>query len=79
MSRASFRDLQKSVEVFAKCDLVTDLTNGHTVRMNHADEVRFFLKSCATHGANLEYNAAARANALEKTHGFLKQYFQIAG
>jgi hypothetical protein len=46
--------------------------------MNHADEVRFFLKSCATHGANLEYNAAARANALEKTHGFLKQYFQIA-
>jgi hypothetical protein len=29
--------------------------------------------------AILEYNAAARANALEKIHGFLKQFFQTTG
>jgi hypothetical protein len=65
---------------------VTDLISGQTLRMNHVDnpkvtldEVRAYVKSCMTHGANLAYNAAARTNAAEKIHDFLKQYFQIAG
>jgi dienelactone hydrolase len=76
----------KTAEVFTKCDLVTDVVTGRTVRMNHednpkvsADQVRAYLKSCAGHGANLAFNAAARANAVEKVHALLKQYFQIAG
>jgi dienelactone hydrolase len=81
-----FSGFLKTLEVYAKCDLVTDLTNGNTLRMNHADnpkvtadQARAYLKTCVTHGANLGYNAAARADAAEKIHDFLKQYFQVTG
>jgi hypothetical protein len=54
--------------------------------MNHADnptvtaeQATAYIKTCITHGANLAYNAAARADAVEKIRGFLKQYFQIGG
>jgi dienelactone hydrolase len=74
----------KALETSAKCDLVMDLSNGHALRMNHADNptvtpdgIRAYLKSCAGHGATLGYNAAARADAVEKVHGFLKQNFQL--
>jgi dienelactone hydrolase len=74
----------KALEVSTMCDLVIDLSNGHALRMNHADnpkttpdEIRAYLKSCVIHGANLAFNAAARADAVEKVHGFLKQYFQL--
>ena len=74
----------KALETFAKCDLVMDLSNGHALRMNHADNprvtpdgIRAYLKSCAGHGATLGYDAAARADAVEKVHGFLKQYLQL--
>jgi dienelactone hydrolase len=74
----------KGLEESAKCDLVTDLSNGHTLRMNHvdnptvsADDVRAYTKSCVGHGASLGYNAAARADAVEKVHAFLKQNFQL--
>jgi dienelactone hydrolase len=84
--QGGFSGFVKTLEVYAKCDLVTDLTSGHVLRMNHADnpkataeEVTAYLKTCITHGANLAYNAAARADAAEKIHGFLKQYFQIGG
>jgi dienelactone hydrolase len=79
-----FSGFAKTLEESAKCDLVTDLSNGHTLRMNHvdnpkvtADDVRAYLKTCVGHGASLGYNAAARADAVEKVHGFLKQYFQL--
>jgi dienelactone hydrolase len=82
--QGQFSGFVKTLEESAKCDLVTDLSNGHTVRMNHADnpkvtadDVRAYLKSCVGHGASLGYNAAARADAVEKVHGFLKQYFQL--
>jgi dienelactone hydrolase len=82
--QGGFAGFAKPVEVYAKCDLVIDLSNGRTVRMNHADnpkvtadEARAYLKTCVTHGANLGYNAAARADAVEKIHGFLKQHFQL--
>jgi dienelactone hydrolase len=82
--QGQFQGFAKTVEVSAKCDLVIDLSNGHILRMNHADnpkvapdEARAYLKTCVTRGANLAYNAAARADAVEKIHGFLKQYFQL--
>jgi dienelactone hydrolase len=84
--QGGFAGFVKTLEVYSKCDLVTDITNGHTLRMNHADspkvtpeQVAAYLKTCTTHGANLAFNAAARADAAEKIHGFLKQYFQISG
>ena len=82
--QGQFQGFAKTLEESAKCDLVTDLSNGHTVRMKHvdnptvtADDVRAYLKSCVGHGARLGYNAAARADAVEKVHGFLKQNFQL--
>ena len=82
--QGGFSGFAKALEVSTKCDLVIDLSNGHTVRMNHADnpkttpdEIRAYMKSCVIHGANLAYNAAARADAVEKLHGFLKQVFQL--
>jgi dienelactone hydrolase len=82
--QGQFQGFLKTLESSAKCDLVTDLSNGRTQRMNHvdnptatADDVRAYLKSCIGRGATLGYNAAARADSVEKVHGFLKQYFQI--
>jgi dienelactone hydrolase len=84
--QGQFQGFAKTVEVYAKCDLVTDLTNGHILRMNHAadpkvtaEQATAYLKTCVTHGANLAFNAAARADATQKIHDFLKQYFQITG
>jgi dienelactone hydrolase len=82
--QGQFQGFAKTLESSAKCDLVVDLSNGQTVRMNHVsnpkvtpDGARAYVKSCITHGANLAYNAAARADAVEKIHAFLKQYFQL--
>jgi dienelactone hydrolase len=76
---------EKAVETGIKCDLVIDVSTGRVIRMNHADapkanadDVRAYIKSCVGHGANLAFNAATRADAVEKLHAFLKQYFQIA-
>jgi dienelactone hydrolase len=84
--QGGFAGFVKTLEVYSMCDLVTDITNGHTLRMNHADnpkvtaeQVVAYLKTCVTHGADLAFNAAARASAVEKVHDFLKQYFKIAG
>jgi dienelactone hydrolase len=76
----------KSVEIGRRCDLVIDLTNGHVKRMDHQadptttpDGVRAYMRSCTGHGADLVQNGAARADAIEKVHGFLKEQFHIAG
>ena len=75
----------KDLEVYAKCDLVFDIATGRTIRMNHvgapkasAEDMRAYFKSCITRGANLGFDAAARANASERIHAFLTQYFQLA-
>jgi dienelactone hydrolase len=82
--QGGYQGLVKTLEISTKCDLVIDLSSGHALRMNHADnpkatpeEMRAYMKSCAGHGANLAYNAAARADAVEKVHSFLNQYFQL--
>ena len=68
--QGQFSGFLKTLESSAKCDLVTDLSNGRTLRMNHvdnpkvtADDVRAYVKSCVARGASLGYNAAARADA----------------
>ena len=82
--QGQFQGFIKTLEMAAKCDLVIDLSNGHALRMNHVDHptvtpdgIRAYLKSCVGHGASLGYNAAARADAVENVHGFLKQNFQL--
>lgn len=82
--QGGYQGFLKTLEVATKCDLVIDLSNGHAIRMDHADnpkttpdEIRTYIKSCMGHGATLAYNAAARADAVEKVHNFLKQYFQL--
>jgi dienelactone hydrolase len=81
-----FHGFARSLEVGAKCDLAMDLTDGHVLRMDHKDNpgvgpeaVRGYARSCFTHGANLAYNAAARADAAEKLHAFLRHYLGAAG
>ncbi len=81
-----FHGFARSLEVGAHCDLVMDVTNGHVLRMDHKDNpgasleaVRGYFRSCVTRGANLAYNAAARADAAEKLHAFLRQYLGAAG
>ena len=81
-----FHGFARNLEVGAKCDLVMDVTNGHILRMDHKDNpgvtleaVRSYFRSCITHGANLAYNPAARADAAEKLHAFLRQYLGAAG
>jgi dienelactone hydrolase len=79
-----FDGLSRNVQVFAKCDLVTDVSSGRVMRMNHEpvtattpDAVRAYLRDCVGHGAHLGLNAAARADALERTHAFLRQYLRL--
>ena len=84
--QGGFSGLSKSTEVFIKCDMVVDVSTGRVIRLNHVDDpkttpesVRAYLGSCPGHGANYAFNPAARANAVEKVHDFLKQYLQIPG
>ena len=81
-----FHGFARNLEVGAKCDLILDLTNGHVLRMDHKDNpgvgaeaVRGYVRSCFSRGANLAYNAAARAAAAEKLHAFLRQYLGATG
>ena len=84
--QGGFSGLSKSTEVFIKCDMVVDVSIGRVIRLNHVNDpkttpeaVRAYLGSCPGHGANYAFNPAARANAVEKVHDFLKQYLQIPG
>src|SRR5260221_2291159 len=84
--RGAMQDYASTVETYGKCDLVVDVTNGHVTRMDHKDDpkitpdsVRTYMRSCVGHGVNLSLNAGARADAIEKVHAFLRQYFHLAG
>jgi dienelactone hydrolase len=75
----------KNLEAGQSCDLVVELPSTRVLRMNHhdnprtnLDEVRAYLRSCATHGVHLGVNVAARADAVEKVRAFLRQNFQLA-
>lgn len=74
----------KGLEVGAHCDMVVDLPTLKVVRLDHkaadnpsADAVRAYFKGCVTHGATLEYNGAARADAVEKVHAFVAGAFHL--
>ena len=74
----------KDAEVFTKCDLVLDLSTGKTLRLNHVDnptttveQLAAYPKTCMGKGATVQYNAAARSDAVEKVHEFLKKNFQL--
>jgi dienelactone hydrolase len=78
-----FSGFAKDLQVFSHCDLVVDIPSGHVVRMGHEEvtqtsleEMHAYFKSCITHGATIEYNAKARADAVEKVHDFLKANFR---
>jgi dienelactone hydrolase len=73
-----FQGFTKTVEVSANCDNVIDVSDGHVVRMDHKpnpaptlDAYNAYQKTCATHGANLQLNAKARLDAVDKVHAFL--------
>jgi len=75
----------KVLQVGGHCDLVVDVTTGQVVRMGNKpvnapgpDEIKAYYKTCVTFGATLQYNAAARADAVEKVHAFLKDNFHLA-
>lgn len=81
-----FSGFSRSVETGHNCDLIIDLSTGKVVRMDHKDnpaisatDTHPYLKSCTTKGADLAPNAAARADAVEKVHAFLKQYLKAGG
>jgi dienelactone hydrolase len=74
----------KEAEVFTKCDEVADLSTGKILRLNHVDnptttpaQLAAYPKSCMTHGATVQYNAADRADSVEKVHEFLKKNFNL--
>jgi dienelactone hydrolase len=74
----------KEAQVFTKCDMVVDLATGRILRLNHVDNptttpeaIAAYPKSCMTLGPTLGYNAAARSDAAEKIHDFLKKNFQL--
>jgi dienelactone hydrolase len=79
-----FTGIARNVQVFAKCDLLTDVASGRVIRMNHEavtattpDSIRAYLRGCTGHGAHLGLNASARADAVERIHAFLRQYFRL--
>ena len=81
-----FQGFAKSVEVTGKCDAVINLADGKVLRMDHkpnpapkAEEFNAYLRSCVTHGADLGYDAKARAGAIDKVHAFLKDTLAIKG
>jgi len=74
----------RTVETGRNCDVVIDLSTGHVVRMNHqpASDVTVqqfgaYFKGCIARGADLAPNAAARADAVEKLHAFLRSVFGL--
>ena len=61
-------------------DVVLDISTGKVLRLDHKDnptatlaELPAYMKAHLEHGAHLGPNAAARADAVEKVHAFLKQ------
>jgi dienelactone hydrolase len=76
---------RKDLQVGLHCDLVVDLTTGQVTRMGHKPvtaqvtlpRIVAYYKTCVTRGATLQYDAAARADAVDKVHQFLKDDFHL--
>jgi dienelactone hydrolase len=74
----------REAQVFTKCDMVVDIATGRIVRLDHVDnptttpkQIAGYSKTCMTHGPTVRYDAAARADAVEKVHEFLTKNFQL--
>jgi dienelactone hydrolase len=76
----------QTVQTARNCDAVIDLTTGQVVRMDHKPvsgvtlpAYAAYFKSCTQFGADIDYNASARADAVAKVHAFVQQVFHVAG
>jgi dienelactone hydrolase len=74
--------LEKNLETISKCDVVIDLTKGRVTRVDRKEAtsqggINAYLESCRTKGANLAYNAKARADSVAKVEHFLKASLRI--
>jgi dienelactone hydrolase len=81
-----FSGYAASVQSGRNCDAVVDLSTGQVVRMDHRPAAGVtvaaygaYFKSCIQSGADLHYNAQARADAVQQVHAFLQRVFHIAG
>jgi dienelactone hydrolase len=68
------------------CDVVIDLATGQVVRMDHkpasgvtVQSYTAYFKSCTELGADLDYDAQARTDAVAKVHAFVQQVFHLGG
>jgi dienelactone hydrolase len=85
-------DIESGVQGFTpavevtSCDFVYNLTDQRLLRMDHKPNpvlkpgaIPAYQKACLTHGANIAFNAKARADAMEAVRGFLKQALRAPG
>jgi dienelactone hydrolase len=78
--------LVRSVQSGRNCDAVIDLPTVQVTRLDHKPATGItvqafsaYFRSCTVMGAHLAYDAAARADTVQKTHAFLQQVFHIGG
>jgi dienelactone hydrolase len=74
------------VETARNCDVLVDFSTGQIVRMDNKPVTGVsgfslirYMRGCMQRGAELHPNRAARADAVEKVHGFLIQTFHMPG
>jgi dienelactone hydrolase len=74
------------VETARNCDVVVDFSSGEVTRMDKKPVTGVsglalirYMRGCMQRGAELHPNRAARADAVEKVHGFLIQAFHMPG
>lgn len=82
---SGFQGFSPAVEV-TSCDFVYNLADQRLLRMDHKTnpvlkpgDIPAYQKACLTQGANIGFNAKARADAMEAVRGFLKRTLQAAG
>ena len=73
-------------ETARNCDVVVDLSTGEVVRMDHKPVTGVsglalirYMRGCMERGAELHPNGAARAEAVDRVHRFLKDTFHLPG
>lgn len=74
----------RGVETARACDAVIDLSIGHVVRLDHRPvsgltpaAFASYFHSCTASGADVGYNAAARADSIVQVRTFLTQAFHL--
>jgi dienelactone hydrolase len=85
-------DIETAVQGFSpavevtSCDFVYNLTDQRILRMDHKPnpvlkpgDIPAYQKACLTHGANIGFDAKARADAIEAVRSFLKQTLRASG